>query len=91
MASSDFSIQNVIFLIAAVGFSLSFIVFGVLMIRGAMPTWLGGVWILCGAIFWLGFLSLWFFVGSLVFGIWGLVRFRQGRGSAEQISAVRIV
>jgi hypothetical protein len=72
-----------------VGFSLSFIVFGVLMIRGAMPTWLGVVWIVCGVLFWAGFLPLWFFVGSLTLGIWGLLNFRPESGIVEQVAAVR--
>lgn len=72
-----------------IAFSLSIIVFGVFMVRGAMPTWLGVVWILCGVLFWLGILPLWFFVAALVFGIRGLVKFRPANASAEQISATR--
>ena len=68
------------------GFSLAFIVFGYLMIRGAMPTWLGVVWIICGVMFWVGILPLWFFVGALVFGIRGLIRFGADT-SLDQISA----
>ena len=42
-------------LIALLAFLLlSFIAFGYLMIRGAMPTWLGVVWVFCGLMFWLG-------------------------------------
>jgi hypothetical protein len=66
------------------------IVFGVLMIRGAMPTWLGVVWIVCGVLFWAtGFLPLWFFVGSLTLGIWGLLNFRPESGTGEQVAAIR--
>ncbi len=76
--------------VAAVGFSLTFIVYGVLMVRGAMPTWLGVVWVFCGVIFWLGILPLWFFVGGLTFGVWGLVALRSGHGSADRIFGVRV-
>jgi len=89
-ASGDISGLGIaVTLVTWVGFSLSFIVFGVLMILGAMPSWLGVVWIVCGVLFWAGFLPLWFFVASLVFGIWGLVQFRPGHRTVEQIGAVR--
>ena len=90
IASSELGfVDRILFLPASVGFSLSFIVFGVLMVIGAMPTWLGVVWIVCGILFWVGILPLWFFVGALVFGVWGVIRFRPGRGSVAQIAAVR--
>lgn len=89
-ASGDISsVGLVVSLITFAGFSLTLIVFGVLMIRGAMPTWLGVVWILCGLLFWGGFLPLWFFVAALVFGIWGLLRFRPGQATVARISADR--
>lgn len=72
-----------------IGFSLSFIVFGVLMIRGSMPTWLGVSWIVFGVLFWGGILPIWFFFAGLFFGIRGLVKFRPGKGSAEQVSGIR--
>lgn len=78
IASDDLSIADIAFgLISGGATSLSFIVFGYLMIRGAMPVWLGVVWILCGVLFWLGILPLWFFVGALVFGVRGLIKFRR--------------
>jgi hypothetical protein len=90
IASSELGfVDRILFLPASVGFSLSFIVFGVLMVIGAMPTWLGVVWIVCGILFWVGILPLWFFVGALVFGVWGVIRFPPGRGSVAQIAAVR--
>lgn len=89
-ASGDISsLGLVVSFITFAGFSLTFIVFGVLMIMGAMPTWLGVTWIVCGVLFWGGFLPLWFFVAALVFGIWGLLRFRPGRGTEARISANR--
>jgi len=68
--------------------SLTFITFGWLMIRGAMPTWLGVVWIACGLLYWLGLLPLWFFVGALAFGAWGLIAFRPGRDGPLRTSAL---
>lgn len=73
---------------AGLGFSLVLIGFGVLMIRGMMPAWLGVAWIACGVLFWLGILPFWFFAGGLLFGLRGLLRFRSGH-SADQIAAVR--
>lgn len=74
-----------------IGFSLSFIVFGVLMIKGSMPTWLGVSWIVFGVLFWGGILPIWFFFGALFLGIWGLVRFRHGKATAQQVSGIRPV
>lgn len=68
--------------------SLTFLTFGWLMIRGAMPVWLGVVWIACGLLYWLGLLPLWFFVGALVFGIRGLIAFRPGRHGPLRTSAL---
>ena len=76
LASDDITVFDVASLPAFVGFSLSFVIFGYCMFRGAMPRWLGVVWILCGVLFWLGILPLWFFVGALAFGIRGIIRFR---------------
>lgn len=90
IASDDLDAVDIVFLVAGGGFSLSFLVFGWLMIRGAMPTWLGVVWMLCGVMFWVGILPLWFFLGALVFGIRGIIRFRAGSEAKDQISATRI-
>ena len=75
-AGDGASLAMLTFIVAAVGFSLAFIVFGLLMIRGPMPTWLGAVWVFCGVIFWVGILPLWFFVASLVFGVRGVLKTR---------------
>jgi hypothetical protein len=88
LASDDLSVFDIATgLVGWGGFSVSFLVFGYLMIRGAMPRWLGVVWIICGVLFWLGILPLWFFVGALVFGIRGLIAFRAGSSTAAEISA----
>ena len=90
VASGDTGVLHMLlFIPAAVGMSLSFVVFGALMVRGPMPTWLGIAWIVFGLLFWVGILPLWFFVAGLVFGIWGLRRFRPGHGNPSIISAVR--
>lgn len=68
--------------------SMTFLIFGWLMIRGAMPTWLGVVWVACGLMYWLGRLPLWFFVAAITFGIWGLIGFRPGRDAASRTSAL---
>jgi hypothetical protein len=90
LASGDLSaLELLLGLPVGVGFSLSIIVFGVFMFRGPMPTWLGATWIVCGVLFWIGILPFWFFVAALTFGIRGVVKFRPGKATAEQISAVR--
>ncbi len=88
-ASGDSSLGLIVSVITFAGFSLTLIVFGVLMIQGAMPTWLGVVWIVCGVLFWGGLLPLWFFVAALAFGIRGLLRFRPGHDTGARISANR--
>ena len=88
LASDDLSASDIVFgVVAGGGFSLTILVFGYLMIRGAMPTWLGIVWIICGVLFWLGILPLWFFFGALVFGVRGLIKFRAGATALDRISA----
>jgi hypothetical protein len=72
-----------------IGLSLSFIVFGFLMIRGSMPIWLGVMWIACGVLFWVGLIPFWFFLAAFAFGIRGIVKFRPGKTTAEQVSGVR--
>jgi hypothetical protein len=57
------------------------------MISGAMPVWLGVVWMICGVLFWIGILPLWFFFAALVFGIRGVIRFRAGSAAIDRISA----
>ncbi|HSJ28286.1 MAG TPA: hypothetical protein VLB67_08740 [Acidimicrobiia bacterium] len=76
---------------AWIGFSVALIVFGVLMIRGSMPMWLGVAWIVCGVLFWGGLIPFWFFLAAFAFGIRGIVRFRPGKTTAEQVSGVRPV
>lgn len=88
LASDDLTVTDIVCgLVAGGGLSLSFLAFGYLMIRGAMPTWLGVVWMFCGVMFWLGILPLWFFFGALVFGIRGVIRFRPGSAALDRISA----
>lgn len=88
LASDDLSASDIVFGVAAGGgFSLTFVVFGYLMIRGAMPIWLGVVWIICGVMFWLGILPLWFFVAALVFGVRGLITFKDGTTALDRVSA----
>lgn len=87
LANDDLSVTDIVFgLVAGGGFSVAFLVFGYLMIRGSMPTWLGVVWMICGVMFWVGILPLWFFVGAFVFGIRGVIRFRTGSAAIDQVS-----
>jgi hypothetical protein len=63
-------------LIEILAWSVAFVIIGVLIIRGPMPNWLGSVLIVFGLLPYFGFLPLWFFVGAIVLGITGLVRYR---------------
>ena len=90
LAASDFgAIEVIVGLGAGLGFSLAFIGYGVLMIRGEMPTSLGVVWVLSGLLSWAGILPLWFFFGALVFGIVGLIRFRGMRAGANRVAGIK--
>ncbi len=89
VASGDLSPLEWLFGPAFAGFSVSIVVFGGLMVLGAMPTWLGLVWIASGVLAWVGILPFWFFAAALAFGMWGLLRFRPGRRTTQQISAIR--
>jgi hypothetical protein len=89
VAGGDLSPLEWLFAPAFGGFSVSIIAFGVLMVMGAMPTWLGLAWIASGVLAWVGILPFWFFAAALALGIWGLVRLRPGQASAQQVSAVR--
>ena len=60
----------------------AFVIFGILIIRGSMPTWLGIVLIACGVLPYIGFLPMWYYVGAIVLGITNLVRFRETRSTA---------
>jgi hypothetical protein len=90
LASDDPSLLEILLGIPAwIGFSLSIIVFGYLMVRGAMPTWLGVTWIVCGVLFWVGLIPFWFFFAAFIFGIRGIRKFRPGKATVEQVSATR--
>jgi hypothetical protein len=86
-SDSPDALELILGLSVGIAFSLSIIVFGYLMVRGAMPTWLGVVWIVCGVLFWLGIIPFWFFGAALAFGIRGIVKFRAGKATIGQISA----
>ena len=87
-ASSDVDALDIVYVVAGgAGFSITIAGLGYLMIRGAMPTWLGVIWVLCALLFWLGILPLWFFVGAVVFGVRGLIAFRPGSPALDRVSA----
>jgi hypothetical protein len=87
IAGSGDALAGTLFWLAATGFTLSLLVHGALMVTGAMPAWLGLVWMACAALFWVGALPLWFFVAALAFGLWGVLAFRPGHAGAGEVSA----
>jgi hypothetical protein len=83
----SFEVGLVLFLTALVAWTTAFVIFGVLIVRGPMPTWLGIVLIGCGVLPWAGFLPLWYYIGAIVLGITVLVRLRQGKPVLSTSSA----
>ena len=76
MGDVSFDVLGIIFLTGMLGWTIAFVTFGILIIRGPMPTWLGIVLILCGLLPAIGALPFWYYLGAIVLGITGLVRFR---------------
>jgi hypothetical protein len=89
IADDDLGPFELLFMTAFAGFSLAIVGFGILMIIGAMPTWLGVSWVAFGLLAWVGILPFWFFAAALTFGISGVLRFRPGRRTPHQVSAAR--
>ncbi|MET0695862.1 MAG: hypothetical protein ABWZ58_00415 [Acidimicrobiia bacterium] len=77
-----FDVWEFVFLTAMLAATTAFVIFGILMIRGSMPTWLGIVLIACGFLPYVGFLPMWYYVGAIVLGITNLVRFRETSSTA---------
>jgi hypothetical protein len=44
-----------------------------------MPTWLGIVLIVCGFLPGIGAIPAWYYIGAIVLGVAGLIRFREAR------------
>ena len=56
--------------------SVAMVIFGVLMVKGPMPRWLGITFAACGLLVYpTGLLPLWYYVGAIVLGIAGLRRY----------------
>lgn len=56
--------------------SVAMITFGVLMVKGPMPRWLGYTFAACGLLVYpTGLLPLWYYVGAVVLGVAGLRRY----------------
>jgi hypothetical protein len=72
----SFDVLGIIFLTAMIAWTIAFVIFGVLIVRGPMPTLVGIVLIVCGLLPYIGFLPLWYYMGAIVLGITGLIRFR---------------
>jgi hypothetical protein len=72
---------EIMFLTGLLAWTIAFVIFGVLVIRGPMPKWLGIVLIACGVLPYVGFLPFWYYFGAIVLGITVLVRLRGARST----------
>jgi hypothetical protein len=80
--NASFDFWEIVFLTGMLAWTTAFVIFGILMIRGPMPTWLGIVLILFGLLPYIGILPLWYYVGAILLGVTSLVRFREARSTA---------
>ena len=72
-------VPEVIFLTALLAWTAAFVIFGVLIIRGPMPKWLGILLIVFGFLPYIGILPFWYYFGAIALGITVLVRLRGGK------------
>jgi hypothetical protein len=84
-----FDVIQIVFGTGMLGWTIAFVIFGVLIIRGPMPTWLGIVLIVFGFLPFIGAVPAWYYLGAILLGITGLIRLRDGRsaGVGETTSA----
>jgi hypothetical protein len=80
--NASFDVWEIVFLTGMLAWTTAFVIFGILIIRGSMPTWLGIALIICGLLPYLGFLPMWYYVGAILLGVTSLVRFRGARSTA---------
>jgi hypothetical protein len=74
----SFDLVGIIFISGMLAWTLAFVIFGVLIVRGPMPTWLGILLIACGVLPMIGAIPAWYYIGAIVLGITILVRLRRG-------------
>lgn len=72
-------VLEIIFQTAFLAWTTAFVIFGILIIRGPMPKWLGIVLIVFGLLPFIGAVPAWYYLGAILLGITGLVRFREAR------------
>ena len=79
--SASFDVMGIVFLTGMLAWTIAFVIFGILIIRGPMPTWLGIVLIVCAFLPAAGAVPAWYYIGAIVLGVTGLVRFREARST----------
>jgi hypothetical protein len=72
-------VLEIIFQTAFLAWTTAFVIVGILIIRGPMPKWLGIVLIVFGLLPFIGAVPAWYYLGAILLGITGLVRFREAR------------
>ena len=80
--SASFDVMGIVFLTGMLAWTIAFVIFGILIIRGPMPTWLGIVLIVCAFLPAAGAVPAWYYIGATVLGVTGLLRFRETRSTA---------
>jgi hypothetical protein len=79
--NASFDVMEIIFATGMLAWTTAFVIFGILIIRGPMPTWLGIVLIVFGFLPAIGAVPAWYYIGAILLGVTGLIRFREGRSA----------
>jgi hypothetical protein len=77
----SFDVVEILFSTGMLAWTIAFVIFGVLIIRGPMPTWLGILLIICAFLPAIGAVPAWYYIGAIVLAITGLIRFRGVRST----------
>jgi hypothetical protein len=77
----DLDALAIIALTAWLAWTISFVIFGVLIVRGPMPKWLGIVLIVFGLLPAIGAIPAWYYMGATLLGVTSLVHFRGARST----------
>lgn len=83
----DLAVGTVVFAVAWIPFSGAFVLLGILTFQLREPRWLGIVLPLIAILPFVTLLPLWFFVGAVVAGITGLIRYRTGNNTEVTAAA----
>jgi len=83
----DSAVGTMVFVVAWIPLSGAFVLLGILTFQLRSPRWLGVVLPLIAVLPFATLLPLWFFVGAVVAGITGLIRYRTGSNTGVTAAA----